>query len=195
LSRINCPQCGTIDQVQSVPGLYEAQTSTYAGTSGGYGYRTVHTYGSSSSLLADQIAPPPVPRLTQPTGGCAVAILAAFAAGAGLMVLPLLLTSDDPDAGKNALITFCALGLPFALAAVALTVKRARERRQSLANFRAYQAAFPSLLAVWNAAFLCRRCHLAFFPAGVMGLTAPRSTPAAGFQQLVATLAAGGPAG
>ncbi|MEV6209640.1 hypothetical protein [Kitasatospora sp. NPDC051914] len=193
MSRINCPDCGRIDQVQSVPGLYEAQTHSYAGTTrgygGGYGARTYYTSGSSSSLLADQIAPPPVPRLLQPTGGCALALMTALGLGGGVMVLPLL-ASGEPGAGRKALIVFVVLALPFLAAALALVVKRFRDRLKNRAAFRDYRARYPSLLAVWSTGFLCRRCHIAFIPAGALGLGKPRTVPVPGYQQLVAAVAA-----
>jgi len=192
--------------VQSVRAVYEAQTSTYFGTTTGttvgagyargvgvvptVGRSTFHTSGSSSSLLADQVAPPPQPWLRQPGGGCALGIMVAFTIGAVVLVLPLLMVNRDPENLKNAIIAFSALGVPFLSASIALSIKRARDRRKFRRDFREYSQVFPSQVAVWSTAYLCQRCHVAYIPAGVFGFREPQAVPVPAFQSLVATVAA-----
>ncbi|WP_158844497.1 hypothetical protein [Streptomyces sp. NRRL WC-3742] len=205
MSRIDCPQCGTLDQVSSVPSVYESQTSTYSGQSTGFssgvgyargvgpvstfGRSTVYTSGSTSSRLADQIAPPPVPRLARPGGGCGLAILVAFVLGAAVIVLPALLTSNEPDALRSSLLVFGLLGGPFLIAAVALTLKRAKERRRLRREFQEYSVVQPSLATAWSATYLCRRCHVAFLPEGALGLGGSAMAPVPAFRTLVETVA------
>jgi hypothetical protein len=54
----------------------------------------------------------------------------------------------------------------------------------------AVPAVYPSLMTVWNAGFVCIRCHLAFLPAGPPGAGSARVAPVPQFQQMVAVLAA-----
>ncbi|MEE1783222.1 hypothetical protein PUR71_09880 [Streptomyces sp. SP17BM10] len=206
MSRINCPQCGTLDQVRSVPSIYESQTSTYAGTSTGYssgvayasgvgvipsfGSSTVHTSGSSSSLLASHIAPPPPPRLAQPGGGCGLAVVLAFAAAWGVILLPYLFTSGDKDAGRNAAIMFTVLGGPFVFAAVMMLINRAKSRRQAREAFQSHSVVYPSFATAWSAAYLCLRCHVAYVPEGALATGASPAVPVHRFPDLVATTAA-----
>ncbi|MFD7902677.1 hypothetical protein ACFV4F_38595 [Kitasatospora sp. NPDC059722] len=205
MSRINCPQCGTLDQVRSVPSVYESQTSTYSGTSTGYssgvayargvgvvpsfGSSTVHSSGSTSSLLASHIAPPPPPRLVRPSGGCALAIVVAVAAAWALAMLPLL-TSGDKGAGQNSAIAFTVLGGPFVLAAVLLIIQRSRTRRRSQKAFEAHSVVYPSFATAWSAAYLCLRCHVAYVPEGALGIGASPAVPVHRFPDLVASTAA-----
>ncbi|MFD7630726.1 hypothetical protein ACFV7Q_32685 [Streptomyces sp. NPDC059851] len=204
MSGASCPQCGTIDLVRSVRAVYEEQTGTYAGVSTGYssgtgfapgvgpvavfGRSTVHTSGVSSTLLAQQLAPPPQPILERQRGGCALAVLCAVPVVVALMTLPLL-ASGKPGAGHNAMIFWGVLGLPALAGAVATLFHRALARRSARKRFQAQTAAFPALFAVWEAAFTCGRCHLAYLPAGPFAPAGPRSVPVPGFQQLVWTVA------
>ncbi|MGW5345791.1 hypothetical protein [Streptomyces sp. HUAS TT3] len=204
MSGTNCPQCGTIDQVRSVRAVYEEQTGTYAGVSTGYssgagfvpgggsvavfGRSTVHSSGVSSTLLAQQLAPPPQPFLEQQRGGCGLAVLCVVPVLAALMTLPLL-ASDAPGSGRNAMVFWGVTGLPAMAGAVAVIVARARARRAAAKRFRAQTAAFPALFAVWEAAFTCRRCHVAYLPAGPLAPTGTHGVPVSGFQQLVWTVA------
>ncbi|MEU8437031.1 hypothetical protein AB0F18_29840 [Streptomyces sp. NPDC029216] len=187
MSGANCPQCGTIDQVRRVRAVYEAQTGTYAGVSTAYtapARSTVHTSGVSSTLLAQQLAPPPQPFTERQRGGCVLALLCAVPVAAALMTLPLL-AGDAPDAGRNALIFWGVTGLPALVAALALLIHRVLARRAARQRFRAQTAAFPALFAVWEAAFTCGRCHLAYLPPGPFAPTGPRSVLVPGFQHLV----------
>ncbi|MGW2251898.1 hypothetical protein ACWCXH_17085 [Kitasatospora sp. NPDC001660] len=206
MSRINCPQCGTLDQVRSVPSVYESQTSTYSGTSTGYssgvayasgvgviptfGSSTVHTSGASSSLLANQIAPPPPPRLARPGSGCGLAILVAVASAWGVVLLPYLFTSGDQHAGRNTAIMFAILGGPFVFAAVMMLVNRAKFRRRAQQDFQAHSAVYPSYAAAWSAAYLCQRCHVAYVPEGALPIAASPAVPVHRFPDLVAGTAA-----
>ncbi|MEU4360109.1 hypothetical protein [Streptomyces virginiae] len=200
----SCPQCGTIDQVRSVRAVYEEQTGTYAGVSAGYssgtgfvpgvgsvavfGRSTVHTSGVSSTLLAQQLAPPPRPVLEQQQGGCALAVLWAVPVVVALMTLPLL-AGGEPGAGRNALIFWGVAGLPALVGAVVVLLRRVLARRAAGKRFRAQTAAFPGLFAVWEAAFTCGRCYLAFLRAGPFAPAGPRCVPVPAFQQLVWTVA------
>ncbi|MER7702769.1 hypothetical protein ABTX81_07715 [Kitasatospora sp. NPDC097605] len=187
MSRLSCPQCGGLDQVQSVPSVYESQTSTYTGRSTGYssgvayargvgivptfGSTTTYVSGSSSSLLADQLAPPPAPRLAAPRNGCAIAAMFGLVAGAGFLALIVSFsTSGQENSGRDALILLAVLATPFLLTAAGLLIGRGRFRRRARRDFEAYAAVHPSLVTAWQAGYLCHRCHTAFLPDGALGL-------------------------
>lgn len=200
---VRCTQCGSGDQVRSVRAVYEEQTSTYSQSTTGltsgtafvrgaavpaFGRSTFHTSGSISSLLADHLVPPPYPHLTKPNGGCLLAAVSVVPLLACLLTLPLL-ASGQSDAGRNALIFSSVTGLPFVLVAATLFVHRLRTQQRNKQHFRQYSAMYPSLSAVWNAAFLCQRCHLAFIPAGALGPGEPAAAPVPHFQHMVSSLA------
>ncbi len=200
---VRCTQCGGGDQVRSVCAVYEEQTSTYVQSTTGltagtafvrgaavpaFGRSTFHTSGSISSLLADHLAPPPNPHLARPNGGCLLAAVSMVPLLACLLTLPLL-ASGRAGAGRNAMVFWCATALPFVLIAAGLLIHRIRTQRRNKQNFRQYSAVYPSLATVWNAAFLCQRCHLGFVPAGALGRGEPAATPVPQFQQMVWSLA------
>ncbi|MFE5585626.1 hypothetical protein [Kitasatospora sp. NPDC056531] len=205
VSRINCPQCGALDQVRSVPSVYQSQSSRYSGTSTGYssgvayasgvgvvpayGRSTVHTSGVSSSLLAVQIAPPPRPRLAKPGLGCEIASLFFLASVFLLFVLPPVLTSDKPHV-RGFLLAFGMLGGPFVVAGVALSVRRARKADRFRRQFEEYSEIQPSLAAAWSATFLCLRCNVAYLPDGEFGISPAPVVPVCDLHGLVAVTAA-----
>ncbi|MFF8771518.1 hypothetical protein [Kitasatospora sp. NPDC015120] len=208
MSRLACPQCSAIDQVRSVPSVFESQTSTYTGRSTGhssgvayasgvgivptFGSTTTFVSGSSSSLLADQLAPPPAPRLAAPRNGCAITAMFGLAVGAlFLATIVSISTSGQENSGRDALILLAVLATPFLLTAVGLLIGRARFRRRARREFEAYAAVHPSLVSAWQSSYLCQRCHVAFLPAGALGLDLGSTAvvPVPRFPDLVAFVA------
>lgn len=201
---VRCVQCGSGDQVRSVRAVYEEQTSTYFQSTTGrtsgtvfvrgaavpaFGRSTHQTSGAISTLLADQLAPPRQPHLAKPRGGCLLAVMSVAPLLACLLTLPLLVSSQA-GAGRNAIVFWCATGLPFVVVAVTLLFHRLRTQRRNKEQFERYSAVYPSLLTVWNATYLCQRCHLGFVPAGALG-GEPVAAPVHDFQHLVSSLATG----
>jgi hypothetical protein len=200
---VRCTQCDSGDQVRSVRAVYEEQTSTYFQSTTGltsgtafvrgaavptFGRSTFHTSGSISSLLADHLAPPPYPHLVKPNGGCLLAVVSVAPLLSCLLTLPLL-ASDQAGAGRNAMVFWFATGLPFVLVAAILLVHRIRTQQRNKQHFRQYSAIYPSLSTIWNATFLCQRCHLGFVPAGALGRGEPAAAAVPHFQQMVSSLA------
>jgi len=202
---IDCPQCHDRDQVRSVRAVYEAQSGTYSGVATGItsgvgfspgvgavpvvGRSTFRTSGSSSTLLADNLAPPAYPTLVKPRGGCLLALLASAPVVAAVLALPLLI-SHQAHAVRNAVVFWCAVSLPFMAVAAVLLGLRVRTYLRNKRAFHTYSAVYPSLMTVWNAGFVCIRCHLAFLAAGPPGAGSARVAPVPQFQQMVAVLAA-----
>lgn len=199
---IDCPQCASRDQVQTVRSVYEAQSGTYAGVttgatvgvgSGGatiVGRTTFHTSGTQSTRLADHLAPPPAPSITKPRGGCLLAAMCAAPVLAAVLTVPLLL-SGSPKALFNALVFWCAISMPFVVVAAVLIGRRVGDHGRARAAFAAQTAAHPGLMAVWSAAYVCVRCHLAYVPADAIAAAGPRIAPVPQFQHMVVALANG----
>ncbi|MDH6710188.1 hypothetical protein P3T27_006937 [Kitasatospora sp. MAA19] len=205
MSRINCPQCGALDQVRSVPSVYQSQTSRYSGTSTGYtsgvayasgvgvvpayGQATVHTSGVSTTLLAKQVAPPPRPQLAKPGSGCEIASLFFLALVFLLFLLPPVLTSDKHEL-RGFLLAFGMLGGPPLVAGVAMAVRRAKKGDRMRQQFEEYSAIQPSLAAAWRATYLCLRCNVAYLPDGEFGISPAPVVPVCDLHGLVAVTAA-----
>ncbi|SDT74218.1 hypothetical protein SAMN05216371_4670 [Streptomyces sp. TLI_053] len=197
MSSFRCPQCGEVDQVRSVPAVREAHISTFAGTSTGHTYDhtvTTHTVGTSSSLLADRLAPPAAPRMADPGYGCGIVAALLLTFGAGLFAVMVLVTggSDDQDGRRAALIVYSGLAAVFLIVTVGLVKARRQRLGQVRQEFEAYAAVYPSLVTAWRSSYLCGRCHLTFLPNGVidLGLGRTAMAPVERFPDLVAFVAA-----
>ncbi|MEV0273374.1 hypothetical protein AB0H43_31785 [Hamadaea sp. NPDC050747] len=190
--------------MQTVRSLYESQSGTYSGVStgvtSGVGFaggravpvvgRTVtHTSGRTSTLLADTLAPPPVPAMPPQRGGVLIGFALAAPVLAGCLTVPLLAGGAD-HAVRTAVIFWAAIGGPFLIVAVALIIHRITSRQRARQAYNAYSAIYPSQSAVWNAAFFCRRCNLAFLPPGALGVPGRHQTVAPQFQYMVTAVAA-----
>ncbi|NUR69720.1 MAG: hypothetical protein HOU81_02780 [Hamadaea sp.] len=204
MTALDCPQCSQPDQVQSVRSVYESQSGTYSGVStgvtSGVGFaggravpvvgRTVtRTSGRTSTLLADTLAPPPVPAMPPQRGGVLIGLALAAPVLAGCLTVPLLASGAD-HAVRNAVIFWAAIGGPFLVVAIALIVYRITARQRARRAYDAYSAIYPAQSAVWNAAFFCGRCNLAFLPVGALGVPGRHQTVAPQFQYMVTTVAA-----
>ncbi|MFJ4669983.1 hypothetical protein [Kitasatospora purpeofusca] len=192
-----------------MPGIHDSQTGSFAGQSAGhisgvawvggvgsvpvFGSTTSHLHGSSSSLLADRLAPPPAPWMAEPRNGCGIVAMLAVAVGAGLFsVLAVTTGSDDPDGRRGAMIAYAVVATIFLISALGLISSRRRHLKQARQDFEAYAAIHPSLVTAWQSSCLCGRCHVAFLPDGALGLGLGRTAvvPVARFPDLVAFVAA-----
>ncbi|MFC8450308.1 hypothetical protein [Kitasatospora sp. NPDC057223] len=128
------------------------------------------------------VAPPPLSGPPpEPETGAGVAVLGVI--GGLLIVVALLgIASDGLPALGSAYETGQAFGkllFPLLVIGAALLrhgVVRARYNDR-LAVHRAQTALWKGRQAVWEAARLCRRCRVAYFPAGVLRADFPASPP------------------
>jgi len=204
MTPLDCPQCALSDEVRGVRAVYESQSATYAGVSTGVtsgvgfaggravpvvGRTVLHTSGRSSTLLADTLAPPPAPAMPPQRGGVLIGLAAAAPVLAGCLTVPLL-AGGSPGALRNAIIFWGVIGGPFLVVAVALLVYRITARQKARKAYDAYSAIYPAQAAVWNAAYFCGRCNLAFLPEGALGLPGRHQVVAQQFPFMVTALAA-----
>ncbi|RSN24984.1 hypothetical protein DL990_34465 [Amycolatopsis sp. WAC 01416] len=168
---IACPQCAQVDQVQSVPAVFQSGQTTYRVQGGmtaipagdGVVYTaTTHT-GVSVTATAASLNPYPVPR----GGGC-------FLALALVLLIPafvfLALANDvldeniAPTADGRAAQYIGASIFPFgAFALVALFAVLFVLRMRRNARIR---RGIPAALDYWRQAWFCHRCGGVFFPGG-----------------------------
>ncbi|WP_212830024.1 hypothetical protein [Catellatospora sp. TT07R-123] len=155
----------------------------------GLGRVVLRTSGQSSTRLADTLAPPPVPGMPVRRTGVLIALAAGASLLAGCLTVPLL-AGGGGHALRSAIVFWAAIGCPFLIVAVALTVHRIVARQRDEQAFRAYSAVYPAQSTVWNAAFYCGRCNLAFVPDGALGVPGSHQVTAPQFQHMVIALGA-----
>lgn len=168
---ITCPHCQQLDFVQSVPAVHSDGVSTSSGTdfysgvgvaSTGlvpvFGTATIertHTTALARSL-AREPAQRPVGRLT--TLGVLLLLPALFAVVIGVASVA---ASDDPEATNVGILAGAALfvgGIAApGLLVIGIAVLRGRRNARISRGRRTAHA-------VWQAAFYCHRCGLAFWP-------------------------------
>jgi hypothetical protein len=166
-----CPQCAQVDQVQSVPAVFQSGQTTYrvqgsvtaVPAGDGVVYTATSHRGVSVTATAAALNPYPVVR----GGGC-------FLTLALLMLIPafvfvsfatdVLAENPAPTAGARAGQLIGAWIFPFgAFALVALFAVLFVLRLRRNARIR---RGIPTALACWRQAWFCHRCGGVFFPRG-----------------------------
>ncbi|MER7672744.1 hypothetical protein ABTY61_30420 [Kitasatospora sp. NPDC096128] len=145
--------------------------------------------GSAAGLDAWEavhLAPPPQPRPEPVPEGAAAAVLVVLAALWLLLgVLNLLRPRPDLDRYDDfyragyLLGGFVGPALLTAAALVVRTASRRRGRRRQEERLRAQQERRRHLVQRWRRGWWCRRCRVAFFPAGALHPACPPSPPLA----------------
>ncbi|MFJ7250183.1 hypothetical protein ACIQWA_36870 [Kitasatospora sp. NPDC098652] len=131
---------------------------------------------------AAHLAPPPAPGPAAVRESAAVAVLVALAA-LWLLLGVLAMLRPEPDLGRHddvyrAGYLLGGLVGPALLTAAALvvrTVSRRRARRREEERLRVQHARWQDLVQRWRCGWWCRRCRVAFFPAGVLHPGSPPS--------------------
>ncbi len=163
---IACPQCAQVDQVQSVPAVFQGGQSTIrvqgpmtaVPAGDGVVYTSTTHRGVSVTATAAALDPYPVRR----GGGCLLTL-------ALLMLLPALwFTSlaDDttPTSGDHVGQVIGTWIFPFgAYALVALFAVLFVLRVRRNARIR---RGIPDAVSLWSRAWFCHRCGGVFFPQG-----------------------------
>ncbi len=168
---IACPQCARVDQVQSVPAVFQGGQTTYrvqgpmtaVPAGDGVVYPATAHRGVSVTATAAALDPYPVLR----GGGC-------FLAPALVLLIPafvfvsfaadVLAENPAPTAGGRVGATIGAWIFPFgAFALVALFAVLFVLRLRRNARIR---RGVPDALALWRQAWFCHRCGGVFFPRG-----------------------------
>ncbi|MFI7119035.1 hypothetical protein [Amycolatopsis sp. NPDC049868] len=168
---IACPQCAQVDQVQSVPAVFQSGQTTYRMQGGmtaipagdGVVYTaTTHT-GVSVTATAASLNPYPVLR----GGGCflALALVLSIPAFVFLAFANDVLDENVAPTADGRVAQFIGASIfpvgAFALVALFAVLYVLRLRR----NAR-IRRGIPAALEYWRQAWFCHRCGGVFFPRG-----------------------------
>lgn len=174
---IVCPHCGQVDQVQSVPAVFNSGHSSYQGggpvvaTVGGevaFGFATHR--GTTVTETALGLSPSPVPRRS----GCLLAI------GLYLLISGVVMGAVGLGTGQaaNGLTGLVVVSIPSA--AILYIVARRRRRNARV------RSGLPAALAVWRCGWFCHRCGGVFFPSNTpFDIPTNQLLPTATFRNLV----------
>ncbi|MEV6972607.1 hypothetical protein [Kitasatospora sp. NPDC093806] len=154
-----CPQCSAPDQSVAVPHALDPAAQPPLDE-------------QTRALLAPPPPPQPAPHRM---GGAAICFYSLAGVFALLAVFALTRPRvDDPTSYGTAYALGYFIG-PFLLpalfagiAAIIHAVSKGRHGRRAAESLPQQQAFWQRNHAVWQAAWLCRRCRVAFFPDGVL---------------------------
>ncbi|MEE1781469.1 hypothetical protein PUR71_00710 [Streptomyces sp. SP17BM10] len=159
---VACPQCGAPDECVPVP----------------QALADVRLDGGVRALLAPPPQPEPV-RVRMHTASIVLFSVAGFFLLSGLVsLLNSTASLDDGNVAYRAGRIVGVFLLPGILTAIGLVVHvKARAKRTWAAEqgLPERQAMWQRHMRVWQAGWLCRRCWVAFFPAGSVRPDAPAS--------------------
>ncbi|WP_409491403.1 hypothetical protein [Amycolatopsis sp. cmx-11-12] len=168
---IACPQCAQVDQVQSVPAVFQGGQTTYrvqgsmtaVPAGDGMVYTATSHRGVSVTATAAALNPYPVVR----GGGCFLTLALFLLIPAFVFVSfanDVLAENPAPTAGARAGAAVGAWIFPFgAFALVALFAVLFVLRLRRNARIR---RGIPDALAYWRQGWFCHRCGGVFFPRG-----------------------------
>ncbi|AUI58809.1 hypothetical protein [Amycolatopsis sp. BJA-103] len=166
-----CPRCAQVDQVQSVPAVFQAGQTTYrvqgsmtaVPAGDGVVYTATAHRGVSVTATAAALNPYPVVR----GGGCFLTLTLLMLIPAFVFVSfanDVLAENPAPTAGGRVGAAIGAWIFPFgAFALVALFAVLFVLRLRRNARIR---RGIPDALEYWRQAWFCHRCGGVFFPRG-----------------------------
>jgi hypothetical protein len=169
---LTCPRCGQIDQVRSVATVYTAGSGIGAGTAPmGYHYGPISAVSSQLAMLVAPHTPPYRPQ--RAPSGWEFALFLCVGVPGTLIAGYAVSARDAPSLGARFGGLFIGLTM-LAIPVIGWSFAQPGRRRR-WAAYEAYQRIWPEVARAWWEAFLCLRCHIAFYAAGALqGVDAAR---------------------
>jgi hypothetical protein len=181
-TRLQCPYCQRIDNVQKVTAIVSAgiSTGTYRGYADGAGYTShgpvvmdeaIYLSGSSQTYLSRILAPPNQP-IYQSNEGCIIVILAIgslLVIWFGIAVAVSSLGTFFPTSITFAsiiiaLITSLVLGMGCIFVSKRFIKANRKMFEPELARFHYDLERWQRAIARWQELYYCHRCDGVFFP-------------------------------